>query len=384
VHIAWNDLEILRIVDECDQGKRSGVFDGCDLMRIAAEMRDQGPASLADQESFVRELLILNDAELLTWQVMSSVGLVTPISPDDPNDYLQNIHRFSLTYEGRNQARGRVVQAPLLDPEEDDGRPIASLTLEDVARCIERRYDAFQAIQLLVEGGISGDREPPEAIGTATGLLMLFLELCHGVSVQRRELRSFLGAWLDDELHMGPSDDERERIVSDLARQGWFAKHGRLVVGETVRRDRSGQAPTPATYQLHPLVWNAAETRWKTKHLHDAVIAASKAVNALLQTKLGRSDVSEVKLVQSAFSSKPATTADPRLRFPDVADQQTRYSLTAGVLQFGVGCFMAMRNPIGHRPDDEHKMTEQEASEQLAVWSLFARWIDRAAVTTTE
>jgi hypothetical protein len=118
----------------------------------------------------------------------------------------------------------------------------------------------------------------------------------------------------------------------------------------------------------------------KAKHLHDAVIAASKAVNAMLQEKVGRNDVSEVKLIQPAFSSKPPTATESRLRFPDIADQQTRDSVTAGVLQFGVGCFMAIRNPIGDRLDDEHEMTEQEASEQLAAWSLFARWIDRAEV----
>jgi hypothetical protein len=49
-------------------------------------------------------------------------------------------------------------------------------------------------------------------------------------------------------------------------------------------------------------------------------------------------------------------------------------------MNFGVGCFMAMRDPIGHLTDDQHELTEREALEQLVAWSLFARWIDRAEV----
>ena len=49
-------------------------------------------------------------------------------------------------------------------------------------------------------------------------------------------------------------------------------------------------------------------------------------------------------------------------------------------MQFGAGCFQAIRNPAGHLPKDEHQLSEQEALEQLASPSLFARWIERAAV----
>lgn len=381
--IAWNDLEILRIVDEADQGERTGIFSGRDLMEAAAAIRDQGTGTTQDQASFVRELLVLAAAELLTWQVMSSVGRVQPISPDDPNDYLQNIREFALTYNGRNQARGRVIQISLPDADDDDGRAIASLTLEDVAACINRRYDPFQTVQLLVEGGISGDREPPEQVGTATGLMMFFLDLSHGSSGERRELRKFLGAWLDDELRIGPSDDERQRIEPDLARQGWFVREGWLVIGEPARKRRDSSPPAPALDQLHPTVWVAAQPQWKAGHLHDAVMAASKAVNAMLESKVGRSDVSEVKLVTEAFSEKPPTAGARRLRFPGIEGEQTRASVTVGVMNFGIGCFKAIRNPLGHLPDDQHDITDQEALEQLAAWSLFARWINRAAVAAT-
>lgn len=379
--VAWNDLEILRIVDEADQGQRPSIFNGRDLMEASAAVRDQGPGTAEDEAPFVRELLVLEAAELLTWQVMSSVGRVRPISPDDPNDYLQNIRDFALTYNGRNQARGRVLQIPLPDADDDDGRAIASLTLEDIAQCIDRRYDPFQTIQLLLEGGISGDREPPEQVGTKIGLMMLLLDLSHGYSGERRELRRFLGAWLGEELRIGPSDEERQRIEPDLARQGWFVRDGWLVIGEPVRKRGDSSPPAPALDELHSTVWVAAQPQWKAGHLHDAVMAASKAVNAMLESKLGRSDISEVKLVTEAFSERPPTFAARRLRFPAIEGEQTRTSMTAGVMNFGVGCFKAIRNPLGHLPDDLHEITEQEALEQLAAWSLFARWIDQATVT---
>jgi uncharacterized protein (TIGR02391 family) len=379
----WNDIEILRFIDACEQGKRNDPHTGSDLLRTLAADRgvsvDQG-----DYARFLSELARLGEAELLQWTMLQIPARLRQPTPDEPQTYLDHMREFALTYNGRNQARGRVIQAPVPDPLEDDGRPIASLTLEDVAKCIGRKYVPHQAVQLLIEAGISLKDDPADEGDTWEKLFAIFMTLETGVSGQRRELRYFVGAWLDDQLRIGPSDEERERIEPDLARQGWFVRDGRLVIGEPVRRSRGTKTPVPAIDQLHPIVWKEAETRWKTKHRHDAVLAASKAVNAMLQQKVGRNDVSEVKLVQSTFSSNPPSTAEPRLRFPDIADQQTRDSTTAGVLQFGVGCFMATRNPIGHRPDNEHEIAEEEALEQLAAWSLFARWIDRAEVVRDE
>ncbi len=381
--IFWHDFEILQLIDACHQGERGGIHSGIDLAQTLAT--DRGvPLSNEDYASLIRELFALHDAGLLTWQVMSSIGRVREISPNDPNDYLNNIREFALTINGRDRARGQVIYVSTPDSDEDDGRPIASLTLEDVAKCIGRKYEPHQAVQLLMESCISFKDDPANESETWEKLFVIFVELDTGVSGQRRELRRFIGAWLDDELRIGPSDQEHKRITADLARQGWYAKDGCLVIGEPERKRRDAAPPSPALDQLHPKVWEAAAPQWKVKHLHDAVMDASKAVNALLQAKVGRDDVSEVKLVQPSFSSSLPTTSEPRLRFPDIKDQQTRDSVTAGVLQFGVGCFMAIRNPIGHLPHEHHAISEQQALEQLAAWSQFARWIDRATVVSDE
>jgi hypothetical protein len=371
----WNDIEILRFIDACEQGERSLPHTGAELVRTLAADRGVG-VDQGDYARFLHELDVLGKAELLGWEMVLIPAHVRQPTPAEPQWYLDHMCNFALTYTGRNQAKGRVIYEPPPDPEEDDGRPIASLTLEDVARSIGARYTRFQAFQFFIEAGISYDyKETSPEIDPAKEIHVFFVGLATGASKQRRELRHFLGAWLDDRLHTGPSYDERVKIVGDLAKQGWFVEDGRLVVGAKTYRP-----PAPVLDQLHPTVWNAADPQWKVKHFHDAVDDAGKAVNAMLQAKVGRNDASEGPLVESTFSPHPPKTGEPRLRFPNIADAKTRDSMTAGVHRFGVGCFKAIRNPLGHLPTEQHDITPQEALEQLAAWSQFARWIDRAEV----
>ena len=140
------------------------------------------------------------------------------------------------------------------------------------------------------------------------------------------------------------------------------------------------RSPRITAASLHPLIWRAAEAQWSTGHRHEAVLAAAKAVNSMLQSKLGRRDVSDRDLVQQAFSADAAAPGRPRLRFPQIEDSQTRKSMEDGVREFGAGCFQAIRNPIGHRPNDELELDDQTALERLAALSLLARWVDEARV----
>lgn len=47
-------------------------------------------------------------------------------------------------------------------------------------------------------------------------------------------------------------------------------------------------------------------------------------------------------------------------------------------MEFGAGCFTGIRNPAVH--DNGLKLTEQVALEQLAAFSVLARWIDECTV----
>jgi uncharacterized protein (TIGR02391 family) len=143
-------------------------------------------------------------------------------------------------------------------------------------------------------------------------------------------------------------------------------------------------SPRITASSLHHLIWGAAETQWTLGQRHEAVLAAAKAVNSQLQAKVKRRDVSEADLVKQAFSEKSPESGKPRLRFTSIEDEKTRDSVRGGVLEFGSGCFRAIRNPVGHLPNDEIEMTEQEALERLAALSLLARFIDDADVIQAE
>lgn len=164
--------------------------------------------------------------------------------------------------------------------------------------------------------------------------------------------------------------DACQRLLSRLASQSEIEK----ILGD------AGGGPALSAGLLHESVWGAARTQWATEHQHEAVLAAAKAVNSMLQQKVDRRDLSDLKLVRDAFSEKSPEPGRARLRFPHVDDEQTRESLRRGVMDFGAGCFAAIRNPVGHLPNADLELTDQEALERLAALSLLARWIEEATV----
>ena len=184
-------------------------------------------------------------------------------------------------------------------------------------------------------------------------------------------------AWRDE-------SPEHEHFEFGASRDACSRLLARIASRQTISDMLGGldDSPRLAANELHHLVWRAASAQWSTGHRHEAVLAGAKAVNSMLQTKLNRRDLSDVKLVQEALSEKEPEPAynKRRLRFPTIEDDQTRESMRQGVMSFGVGCFQAIRNPVGHLPNEHYELSEQEALERLAALSLLARWIDQAAV----
>ncbi len=167
-----------------------------------------------------------------------------------------------------------------------------------------------------------------------------------------------------------PERDSANRLLSRLAN----------LAEVSARLGGNDRSPRLTASSLHPLIWRAAEIQWTLGQRHEAVLAAAKAVNSQLQAKLFRRDVSESDLVKQAFSDKAPEQGKPRLRYNTIADEKTRDSVRVGVMEFGSGCFRAIRNPLGHLPNDEIEMSEQESLERLAALSLLARFIDDADV----
>ncbi|MFF3288472.1 TIGR02391 family protein [Streptomyces sp. NPDC003023] len=138
-------------------------------------------------------------------------------------------------------------------------------------------------------------------------------------------------------------------------------------------------APSMPADGFHPWVWDAARTFWESKHYRAAVHAAATSINAHLQEKLGRRDLSDAKLVQEALSDKDPEPGKPRLRIPGDQKDPGVQTRQRGALQLGQGAYFALRNPAAHETGD---LAEQEALEQLATFSLVARLIYQCYVVT--
>lgn len=144
----------------------------------------------------------------------------------------------------------------------------------------------------------------------------------------------------------------------------------------------SGAAPQLDAATLHPWVWGSVQGLWSSGHFREAVSAAARAINAQAQTKLGRRDASEAKLLSDAFSVSPPVAGHPRLRLSANDGSDTFKNRHEGAGNFARGVYSAIRNPSAH--EDLHELDENEALEELAAFSILARWVDAATVDKTQ
>ncbi|MFJ9086891.1 MULTISPECIES: TIGR02391 family protein [unclassified Streptomyces] len=147
-------------------------------------------------------------------------------------------------------------------------------------------------------------------------------------------------------------------------------------------RERLGDdAPQVSAATMHPWVWSGARSLWQSGHFREAVTAAARKVNAETQNKVDRRDVSEAALFQNVFSKDDPKPGQPRLRLRPDDGSDTFRSVHRGVATFAEGCFAGIRNPNSHE-DGLPELPEHEALEQLAAFSVLARWVDAASLET--
>jgi hypothetical protein len=129
--------------------------------------------------------------------------------------------------------------------------------------------------------------------------------------------------------------------------------------------------------RFHRWVWEPAEPFWVAGHYPEAVWkAASRILDDELPDKLGVPRGSSS--MGDAFSDKPPTTGNPRLRFRQFAvDTEDWRNAHNGARFFGMGCEAAIRNLVTH---GARKPDQQTSLEMLAALSLLARWVDGAEV----
>ncbi|MFE2823442.1 TIGR02391 family protein [Streptomyces sp. NPDC059271] len=138
-------------------------------------------------------------------------------------------------------------------------------------------------------------------------------------------------------------------------------------------------APQLNAASLHAWVWSAAQPLWRDRHFREAVTAAARRVNRETQNKVGRRDVTETPLFQTVFSKDDPKPGQPRLRLMPDDGSDTFRSVQRGAAAFAEGCYAGIRNPNSHE-DGLPELPEHEALEQLAAFSVLARWVDTASL----
>jgi len=148
-----------------------------------------------------------------------------------------------------------------------------------------------------------------------------------------------------------------------------------------VRRRLGDNAPRLSAAAMHPWVWDGARSLWHSGHFREAVTAAARKVNAETQNKVGRRDVSETRLFQQVFSVDAPKAGQPRLRLMADDGSDTFRSIHRGAMAFAEGCYAGIRNPNSHE-DGLPELPEHQALEQLAAFSVLARWVDTAVLVS--
>jgi hypothetical protein len=154
-------------------------------------------------------------------------------------------------------------------------------------------------------------------------------------------------------------------------------------LGEEARRRMRPDSPDLVADQLHTWVWEAAAPLWYAGSRQEAVHAAARSVNARMQQKRGHHDKSDAALCREFFSLDSPAPGRPRLRFSGYARSDATWrSRQQGAMDFGAGCFEGIRNPAAHQYRLD--LSEQVALEQLAAFSLLARWVEECIVETVD
>lgn len=172
----------------------------------------------------------------------------------------------------------------------------------------------------------------------------------------------------------------------ELIQEGDWIQHKRAAPGALASLEREQElienlgelAPAISAANLHPWVWSGAQSLWQSGHYRSAVEDALRKVNAEVQNKVNRRDLSETKLFQESFSENAPLPGKPRLRRMANDGSDTYRSLQRGAMALAEGIYAGIRNPLNHEAPAD--LSEQVALEYLAALSVLARWVDEAAV----
>lgn len=368
----WDDLQLLKLIDDCEQSGDIGpLMNGMELLRRAGAERQLDWER--DARSFARELVLAHRAGFVEWRDQSGmrVGGTDPLA--DSYQWLQVIWEIRVTLEGRDRARGRLIQTALPDPDEDDGRMITGLTYEEIARALADMYTENQLPRFLADSGVPDEfLATDQSAGKVDYVIGVLESLMDGGAAARRAARALIGGWLDGRHHVPPREDLRKRVVALLAQQGWHVVDGNLVIGEKTH-DTAGQL-TPLGRDvrlsaLHPKIRQVTERLVQDNHMDAAVLEAFKAVS--IQVK----KLSGLELDGRALMTKAFSETNPPIVLRDLSTQTGR-DLQEGFRFLFMGAVQGIRNPNAHEQFKD--LSQEEGLEALAFASLLMRTLDSA------
>lgn len=136
-------------------------------------------------------------------------------------------------------------------------------------------------------------------------------------------------------------------------------------------------APKLSASLLHPWVWEAAKSLWHSGHYDQAVNTVAIKVNVEAQ-RISGSTLTETDLFNALFNNDrvPKPNA-PRLILPADDRSRTADSMRRGARSLAEACYALYRNPVAHGIAG---LSEQEALEQLAVFSTLSRIIEASTI----
>lgn len=183
-----------------------------------------------------------------------------------------------------------------------------------------------------------------------------------------------------------------DRVICDwrtsvpLNRSNRWTRHREATLRAITQLERQAElqanlgenAPSLSASGFHPWAWEGARSLWQSGHYAEAIGAASRKINAETQNKVGRRDISEEALFKETFSTSAPDVGRARLRLLGDDGSKTFANVHRGAMALAEGLFAAVRNRIAH--EDGVELSEQEALELLAAWSVLARWVDEAEV----
>ena len=164
----------------------------------------------------------------------------------------------------------------------------------------------------------------------------------------------------------------------DGLREAASRGHTQLQREQELLEKLGDDAPASSAADLHHWIWGGARSLWQSGHFVQTVRDAVTKLNAEIQNKVGRRDVSETDQFKQSFSTDVAKPGKSRLRRMPLEDSNTSCSVQRGAMSFAEGVFAGIRNPLSDEADQE--LDEQVALEYPAALSVLARWVDESTV----